>query len=84
MTSKRKNDHGARWNVKKHLGISLETFDQRVAAGLKHCSSCKAWKSNANFTIARGRPSGLSSYCKACDKKKHAAKYLRRIAESPV
>lgn len=45
------------------LGITLVEYDQRLAAGLKWCVSCKAWHRRSEFGMDRSRGDGLNSSC---------------------
>ncbi len=50
----------------KRLGLSLEDYTAKLAAGLKWCFRCKSWKSVGDFGTDRTRGSGKASRCAVC------------------
>ncbi len=49
-----------------NLGISLEDYQSKRAAGLKHCTTCKDWLPEASFAKDRSRGDGIAARCLAC------------------
>lgn len=45
------------------LGLSLDEYDAKIAAGQKWCTKCKAWQSRSEFAKDRSRGDGLKSTC---------------------
>jgi hypothetical protein len=54
---------GVRKIAAKRVGLTLEQYDARVAAGEKWCGRCREWHPVAVFGSDRTRYDGLASYC---------------------
>ena len=39
----------------KRIGVTVEQYQERVAAGEKWCTACKAWWPQADFHVDRSR-----------------------------
>lgn len=50
----------------KRIGISYDTYIAKLAAGERHCTKCKQWKSIEMFGKDRTRSSGLDTKCTKC------------------
>lgn len=50
----------------KRLGLTLQEYEARCAAGLKWCTGCKSWKPAGNFGIDRSRGAGRAARCTDC------------------
>lgn len=46
------------------MGITLDEYDARVAAGKKRCTRCKAWHPRSAFGADRSRSDGLDASCR--------------------
>lgn len=57
---------GAYKSAAKKVGCSLTEWMERRLAGLRHCFTCRTWKSAAAFTVDRSRLGGLAARCKPC------------------
>jgi hypothetical protein len=62
---------GARKIAAAHQGISLEEYNQRLAAGLKWCSLGKHWALQSDFCSDSNRTDGLSAHCNRCRQARH-------------
>lgn len=69
---------GALKGAAKRIGISLEGYLSRIAAGLKHCTACRQWLKKEQFKADASRSDGLSSTCTPCRSAKHKKKYEPR------
>lgn len=58
------NADGARKTSAKRVGVTLEEYDARLAAGEKWCGKCRAWHSASAFSIDRSRGDGLAATCR--------------------
>lgn len=58
---------GAERTAAKRIGVDLATYRQQRAAGLRWCSTCRAWMGAEAFTVDRRRPNAVRCMCKACD-----------------
>jgi hypothetical protein len=47
------------------IGVTLDEYDQRRAAGEKWCTGCKQWHPHVDFNIDRSRGDGLGKWCRA-------------------
>jgi 5-methylcytosine-specific restriction endonuclease McrA len=56
---------GVRKVAAKRLGLSLEQYNARIAAGEKWCGRCRAWHPVAAFSADSSRGDGLASICPA-------------------
>lgn len=58
---------GSRVGVMKQaaqrVGVTVEEYERRVAAGLKWCTACKAWQPRSEFVVDRSRSDGLRARC---------------------
>jgi 5-methylcytosine-specific restriction endonuclease McrA len=54
---------GARKVAAKRLGLALNEYDARMAAGEKWCGRCREWQPVVTFGIDRSRGDGLASHC---------------------
>jgi hypothetical protein len=54
----------------KRVGVSIDEYTQRIAAGEKWCSQCRGWKSIDCFNVDRSRGDGLTTKCHACTRVK--------------
>lgn len=54
-----------RASAASRIGITLDQYDAKAAAGLKWCTSCKSWHPRASFTKDRTRWDGLKATCAA-------------------
>ena len=52
------------------VGLSLEAYEAKVAAGLKWCTACKAWHSRKAFVRDRTRGDGLKATCLVADRRR--------------
>lgn len=57
------NTLGALKRVAHQLGLSLETYQARVANGEKWCTGCKEWHRRTRFTLDNSRRDGLTPEC---------------------
>ena len=55
---------GALKNAAARLGMSLEEYCGKLAAGQKWCSKCKRWQLIEDFAIDRSRGDGLVPSCR--------------------
>lgn len=60
----------------KRLGVSLDDYQARIAAGEKWCTTCKAWCARKDFDSDSSRTDGLSATCKPCRQRMFAASYI--------
>lgn len=65
----------------KKVGVALEEYQAKIAAGLKHCRECRLWLTVASFVTDRSRYDGLASRCKLCSR--GGPKQLRLIRPTP-
>lgn len=63
--------NGAAKCAARHHGLSLEDYQAKLSAGLKWCSSCRAWVDRDTFSRDASRSDGLSTRCKPCEKAKY-------------
>lgn len=66
-----------------NLGISLEEYQAKCDAGLKHCTTCKSWLPVETFGKCRSRGDGLASRCKPCAKVVESRSPLRPDQRKP-
>lgn len=78
LSKKEQGENGRRWNIMRHLGMTLEDYDAKVAEGLKHCSGCKTWIPVGGFSIHRARKDGLYKYCRKCCQKQYQKRRANR------
>ncbi|MGC5534286.1 HNH endonuclease [Streptomyces sp. SR-10] len=45
------------------LGLSLDEYDAKIAAGQKWCTKCQTWRARHDFAKDRSRGDGLKSTC---------------------
>jgi len=57
------------------LGISLAVYRARLAAGMKHCFSCRQWLSRECFNIDRGRGDQRDARCRSCANARNRSTY---------
>lgn len=60
------NRHGVEKAWAKRLGLTLQEYQARQAAGLKRCRRCRFWKQVAAFCLDATRSSGRGSCCNEC------------------
>lgn len=73
---------GARIIAAAKVGVSVDTYLARLAAGLKHCRVCRVWKPSADFNKDRSRSDALAALCRLCQK--GGPKQLRLIRATPA
>lgn len=56
---------GARKAAATRVGLTLQEYEARVAAGEKWCTACKEWHQRDAFDVDRSRSDGLSAKCAA-------------------
>lgn len=57
---------GAERTAARKVGVSLDEYQERRAAGLKWCFRCRSWKLREQFAIDRSRTDGLTAQCFDC------------------
>lgn len=57
---------GARKSAAKRAGLTLEAYMAKIAAGEKHCTRCKEWRSVNLFGSDASRPDGRAYTCLVC------------------
>lgn len=57
---------GVMKSAAKRIGLSLEDYTAKLAAGLKWCTCCKFWKPLADFGKDITRGTAKASHCVAC------------------
>lgn len=72
---------GATKIAARRLRMSVADYLAQLAAGLKHCWRCHAWKAVDQFCRDRSRGDGRSARCAACRRK---PKQLRLIRPTPA
>jgi hypothetical protein len=60
------------------LGISLDEYDERRAAGEKWCGGCRAWQRRDEFGVDNSRGDGLAKWCKSYTSTKTRSTYQPR------
>jgi 5-methylcytosine-specific restriction endonuclease McrA len=60
------NAAGAEKTAAKRIGIPLDEYRSRIAAGEKWCHRCTAWRPRAWFAADASRGDGLSAKCSEC------------------
>lgn len=66
------------WTTKKKK-FWLENNPTETGKKIKTCCVCKKNKEKSYFSINRGRPDGLSTCCKKCNRKMQRDKHKKRI-----
>lgn len=61
----------------RRLGVSVDEYRERRAAGEKHCVSCRGWRPRDAFGVDRSRFDGLAAACLECRKARHDASYVQ-------
>ena len=61
------DDHPER-TIAGMFGITAAEYREKVAMGLKRCSSCKEWLPTSMFTARKKSRDGLDWYCRDCSR----------------
>jgi hypothetical protein len=48
------------------IGITYESYLEKLSKGLKWCMKCRTWKTRDNFSIDKSRGDGLNASCFSC------------------
>ena len=75
---------GSELTAARRVGVSLEEYQRRVAAGEKWCIGHKAWHPRSEFQVDRSRGDGLKARCRACPSKDVERDPLRLKARGAV
>lgn len=59
------------------VGVSLDEYEAKRAAGLKWCSACRGWHPLDQFAPNRWSHDGLDGYCRD-GRRAYRRKYARR------
>jgi hypothetical protein len=62
----------------KRLGLTIEEYNARIAAGEKWCTGCKEWQPQSDFQIDRSRYDGRAASCGKNRKQRYRATYQPR------
>lgn len=62
----------------KRVGVSVEQYQEAVAAGKKWCRGCRAFAGRENFGVDSSRGDGLASVCKPCKNRRGRQGYVFR------
>lgn len=49
----------------RRVGVTVEEYTAKVAAGQKWCTRCRAWRLRSEFVADRSRGDGLAASCRA-------------------
>ncbi len=60
------------------IGVTLDVYDRRRAAGGKWCCGCKSWQPMTDFNADRSRGDGLNNWCRPCAHARGRASYQPR------
>lgn len=60
------------------IGVTLEEYRERVAAGGKWCGGCKAWHDRSEFAADRSRYDGLTANCREYRLRRSRERYQPR------
>jgi hypothetical protein len=71
------SEHGAA-RAAGQLGITVEEYRSREAAGQRSCSNCRDWLPIMAFTADAHRPRGVKAYCLDCRNGFDRARRARR------
>lgn len=63
MTGIQWTERRARASAASRIGLTLDEYDAKAAAGLKWCTGCKEWQPRDTFRKDRTRGDGLKSIC---------------------
>lgn len=66
---------GARRIAAGRLGVTVLEYEEKLAAGLKHCGICRAWLARPYFSGDSSRVDGLASCCRDCVSARARSKY---------
>lgn len=67
---------GVRKGTAARLGMTLEDYDARHAAGEKWCTGCQSWHPRAAFAADATRPTGLTASCTEYRNSRARAEYV--------
>jgi hypothetical protein len=66
---------GVRKQAAQRIGISLDEYERRLAAGERWCFACRAWHPRDAFHVDRSRSDGLARACKESRNRSGREKY---------
>jgi hypothetical protein len=74
---------GVRKAAAKRVGLTIEEYDARIAAGEKWCTGCKEWHPRGMFKVDKSRSDGLAAACTKNRKQRYRETYQPRPRPEP-